>query len=48
MVISLAWRNLFRNRRRSILTGAAVAFGVLIVAWSIQATGEEGQVWAAS
>lgn len=35
MVISLAWRNLFRNRRRSILTGAAVAFGVLIVAWAV-------------
>lgn len=33
MLISLAWRNLARNLRRSILTGAAVAFGILLIVW---------------
>ncbi len=35
MLISLAWRNLARNRRRSFLTGAAVAFAVLLVTWML-------------
>ncbi len=35
MLISLAWRNLARNRRRSVLTGAAVAFGVFVMAWAL-------------
>lgn len=33
MMVSLAWRNLSRNRRRSILAGAAVSFGVLLISW---------------
>ena len=32
-MISLAWRNIWRNRRRSILTGSAVALGMFLVAW---------------
>ena len=35
MLFSLAWRNLARNRRRSILTGAAVALGLFFGAWAI-------------
>ena len=35
MLFSLAWRNLARNRRRSILTGSAVAFGVFLVTWAL-------------
>ena len=30
-MLSVAWRNLWRNRRRTILTVAAIAFGMLIV-----------------
>ncbi len=35
MLASMAWRNLSRNLRRSILTGAAVSFGVLLIAWML-------------
>jgi len=35
MLISLGWRNLARNRRRSILAGAAVALGLFFGAWAI-------------
>ncbi len=33
MLMSIAWRNLARNRRRSILVGAAVTFGVVLAFW---------------
>jgi hypothetical protein len=33
VLVSLAWRNLARNLRRSILTGAAVAFGLVLTLW---------------
>lgn len=33
MLVALAWRNLARNLRRSLLTGGAVAFGVLLILW---------------
>lgn len=33
MLVSMAWRNLARNLRRSLLTGAAVAFGLMLVIW---------------
>jgi ABC-type lipoprotein release transport system permease subunit len=33
MLVSMAWRNLSRNRRRSVLTGAAVTFGIVLAFW---------------
>jgi len=33
MLVSLAWRNVLRNRWLSILTGSAVAFGVVLIVW---------------
>ena len=33
MLAAMAWRNLSRNPRRSILTGAAVVFGVVLCSW---------------
>lgn len=33
MLVSLAWRNLGRNLRRSLLTGGAVAFGLFLIVW---------------
>lgn len=35
MLISIAWRNLSRNLRRSILVGAAVTFGMVLAFWLI-------------
>ncbi len=35
MLVSIAWRNLFRNLRRSILVGAAVTFGMVLAFWLI-------------
>jgi ABC-type lipoprotein release transport system permease subunit len=35
MLISIAWRNLSRNRRRSILSGGAVTFGLVLAFWLI-------------
>ncbi len=35
MLVSLAFRNLLRNKRRSIMTGIAVASGVILVGWMI-------------
>jgi ABC-type lipoprotein release transport system permease subunit len=33
MLVSLAWRNLTRSPLRSILAGAAVAFGLVLIIW---------------
>jgi ABC-type lipoprotein release transport system permease subunit len=33
MLVSMAWRNLARNLRRSVLTGAAVALGIFLITW---------------
>ncbi len=33
MIAAVAWRNLSRNPRRSILTGCAVAFGMVLAFW---------------
>jgi putative ABC transport system permease protein len=33
MLVSLAWRNLTRSPVRSILAGAAVAFGMVLIVW---------------
>lgn len=35
MLLRIAWRNLGRNVRRSLLTGSAVAFAVLLVAFAV-------------
>lgn len=35
MLIALAFRNLLRNKRRSIMTGIAVASGVVLTGWMI-------------
>lgn len=35
MLLSLAWRNLARNRRRTIMTGFAVATAVILLGWLV-------------
>ena len=35
MLISLAFRNILRNKRRSILTGVAVASGLILAVWMV-------------
>jgi ABC-type lipoprotein release transport system permease subunit len=35
MVLSLAWRNVVRNGRRSAFTGAAVAAAVILIGWLV-------------
>ena len=35
MLVSLAWRNLVRNRRRSVFTGLAVSCAVILLGWLV-------------